>query len=266
MAQALVTMETDCIQYAAVSVLPWAEESALNNMTDFDLTHDFIMMNLSQTQHLQYNEFLFNSADTAFSLRLRDAGLKTKLHRNLSIVKKYLPTGGNNYPLHTNISTLVPEIDSVVISLHHDSSSHLPYPGPYLMEHYLLHKSCRLFPNALSPLHPVLVIDNYVSLGPNIHVTLVNSDNKNKLESGIKFGGLLLYLCEGKLTAEHCKKFNFVSGACVCIVTRNCKKLVQEVGRLDLEGKWKFRLRDEYQTACSDKMKPLFFLIGRFDC
>ena len=43
--------------------------------------------------------------------------------------------------------------------------------------------------------------------------------------------------------------------------------LVREVGRLDLEDRWKFRLRDEYKTACYDSpsSKPLFFLIGHFD-
>ena len=289
MAEALLSLEqtADCAQYAALSVLPWSEELteatlASSCLTDFDLSHDFIMLNLPQTADFSYNQFSFNSSDIGFNLELKAAGLKTLLRKDLTIVRKHLPTGGNLYPLHSLATGLSTDIDKVVISLHHDSSCHLPYPGPYLMEHYLLHKSPSLFPYAHEPNFPVLVVDNYISLGPQIHVTMVNSEtlhlsspSKNEscanvkrntlVQDEVRFGGLLLYLCEGKLESEQLDRLNFVPGACLCLVTRDCKTLVREVARLDLEEKWKFRLRDEYQTACADIMKPLFFLIGRFE-
>ena len=268
----------DCLRYAAISVPHWWEDpQEASGLTDFDLSHDFIMLNLAQTANLGYNQFSFNSADIGFNLALRAAGLKTKLCKDLGIVKKHIPTGGNMYPLHSSITSLCTDLDRVVIPLH-DSSSHLPYPGPYLMEHYLLHKSHSLFPHALLPNHPVLVIDNYVTLGPKMHVTVVSSDslqvksNKGGVHSQIqtgdgkvRFGGLLLYLCKGKLESKQINELSFVPGACLCLVTRDCKALVREVGRLNLEEKWKFWLRDQLQTACSDKLNPLFFLIGRYE-
>ena len=47
----------------------------------------------------------------------------------------------------------------------------------------------------------------------------------------------------------------------MCLVTHSSGSLVGEVGRLDLEERWKFRLRDEYKTACPDNS---CFLIGHF--
>ena len=232
------------------------------------------MLNLPKTASLHYNSFSYNSAMADFDLQLKATGLKAKLNTELVFVKKHLTSGGNFYPLHHQLSGLCWDVDMLVISLHHDSSSLLPHPGPYLMEHFLLHRSHVLFPYACQERHPILMVDNYINLGPSIHVTfmksnmlqnwkMTNSDDEGFGE--IHFGGLMLYLCEGKITSEQLHKLNFVPGASLCLVTRDCKSLVREVARLDLEEKWKFRLRDEYQTACPDDLRPLFFLTGRFE-
>lgn len=292
MEDVLLSLEkmSDCTQYAAMSVLPWSEHlssvsPSIDGLTNFDLSHDFILLNLAKLADVSYNQFSFNSSDIGFNLDLKATGLKTKLCKDLMFVRKHLPTGGNLYPLHSLAAGLSVDIDKVIISLHHDSSCHLPYPGPYLMEHYLLHKSQTLFPYAHESSFPVLVVDNYISLGPQIHIMMANSESLQNLHNSsqpdndssailgrnkrspvrICFGGLLLYLCEGKLERKRLNRLNFVRGSCLCLVTRDCKTLVQEVNRLDLEGKWKFLLRDEYQTACSDEMKPLFFLIGKYE-
>ena len=81
---------------------------------------------------------------------------------------------------------------------------------------------------------------------------------------GVHFGGLLLYLCEGKVASDRLHGLNFVPNASLCLVTRDCKSLVREASRLDMEERWKFRLKDEFQTACHDNLRPLFFLMGRF--
>lgn len=290
----------ECLHYAAVSALQWTsnlDDQNTDNITDYDLSHDFVFLNLAKTSHISYNQFSFNSAEVDFNLQLKVCQCRTKLCRDLAFVKKYLPSGGNPYPLRSEVTGLCSEVDKLVISLHHDSSSHLPHPGPYLMEHYLLFKSQALFPYAQTPQFPVLAVDHYISLGPHTHVTFIksemlkvgaaslqqqNGEVSNHLVSRtggngpspppleedlnkIRFGGLLLYLCEDKLSSEHLRKLNFVVGASLCLVTRDCKTLVREVARLDLEERWKFRLRDEYQTACADDMAPLFFLIGRFE-
>ena len=280
--------DTDSLDLVAMSAVPWSKQmeeggaSSINTveeLTDYDLSHDFIVLNLSKTSSLTYNQFSLNSAQVGFNLKLQAVQMKTKLFREFAFVHKHLPSGGNPYPTQARNSALVADIDKAIISLHHDSSSHLPYPGPYLMEHYLLYKSQVLFPYAQSPQFPVLVVDNYVSLGPLTHVTFIQSmsltsiDRQNsavlnyKMDtlSRIRFSGLVLYLCEGKLSSEHLGRLNFVKGACLCLVTRDCKTLVREVARLDLEERWKFRLRDEYQTACADSLRPLFFLTGRFE-
>lgn len=41
--------------------------------------------------------------------------------------------------------------------------------------------------------------------------------------------------------------------------------LRQEVARLDLEEHWRFRLRDELQTANSPDQPALYFLAGKHD-
>ncbi len=277
MSEALLSLEgpsVNCLQYAALGVPTWRDTATEScSLSNYDLSHDFIMLNLSQTAQIDYNQFSFNSADVGFNIALHGAGLKAMLVKDLAIVKKHLTTGGNKYLLHTNISSLAPDVDKVVVSLHHNSSSHLPYPGPYLMEHFLLHKSLSLFPHAVYPSHPVLIFDHYITLGPRTHVTMVQSSHctegsDTKMPASVEnvqFGGLLLYLCEGRLNSEQINRLNFVSGACLCLVTRDCKTLVQEVARLDLEEKWKFLLRDQHQTACSDSMKPLFIFIGRYE-
>lgn len=286
--------DPECLQYSATSLLPWSRQleengSSADKLTDYDLSHDFILLNLAKLPHILYNQFSFNSAEVDFNLQLQACQCRTQLKKDMAFVKKHIPTGGNPYPVRPDVSGLCTEIDKLVISLHHDSSSHLPHPGPYLMEHYLLLKSQALFPYAQNPQFPVLAVDNYISLGPHTYVSFIKSEmlkvgqngelatGQQQLEqhhggrlaldelSGVRFGGLLLYLCEEKLSSEHLRKLNFVTGASLCLVTQDCKTLVREVARLDLEERWKFRLRDEYQTACADHMTPLFFLIGRFE-
>ena len=277
---------TESFDLVAMSAVSWSKQleeggscNAVEELTDFDLSHDFIMLNLSKTPSLNYNQFSLNSAQVGFNLQLQASQAKTKVFKEFSFVQKHLATGGNPYPTQGSGSSLVADIDKAVISLHHDSSSHLPYPGAYLMEHFLLYKSQVLFPYAQSPENPVLIVDNYVGLGPHTHVTFIQSMSLTSLDmqnsavlsyemdtlSKVHFSGLVLYLCEGKLSSERLGRLNFVPGACLCLVTRDCKTLVREVARLDLEERWKFRLRDEYQTACADSMKPLFFLTGRFE-
>eukprot|EP00731_Ephydatia_muelleri_P031529 Em0023g36a len=266
-----IEQDAECSENAAISILQWSKEleSSPPCLTHYDLNHDFILLNLSMLGSTHYNPFLFHCTEADFNLQLKAAGLKAHLYTELAFVKKHQPSCHPRYPFYTQLGSLCSDADKLAISLHHDASSLLPHPGPYLMEHFLYHRSVALFPPALSTTHPVLVLDNYVNLSSSIHVVFTKP-SCNMLEQlhhfdGIRFGGLVLYLCEGKVSAEQLHKFSFVSGAGLCLVTRDCKSLVREVARLDLEDHWKFRLRDEYQTACPDQYKPLFFLTGRYN-
>ena len=264
--------EADCSETAAIGIQQWTKEleTSPSRLTGYDLNHEFLLLNLSLLASTHYNQHIFHCAEADFNLQLKAAGLKTRLSTELAFVKKYQPSYHPRYPFYTQLGSLCSDADKLVISLHHDASSLLPHPGPYLMEHFLFHRSVALFPHALTSTHPVLIMDNYINLGSSINVVFTKPSSWKPLEhvhhfDGVQFGGLVLYLCEGKLSAKQLHKLSFVSGAGLCLVTRDCKSLVREVARLDLEDNWKFRLRDEYQTACPDHFKPLFFLTGRYN-
>lgn len=249
--------------------------TALDALSDYDLNHDFLLLNLPAVAGLHYHCHSYNSCFVDFSLQLKESGLRATLRRDLAVVQKLVKAGGNPFPIRPQLSGLCANVDRLVTSLHHDSSSLLPHPGPYLMEHYLLRKSPILFPHALRAETPVLMVDNYVNLGPSVHVAFARSEALQcdgrlgdgvSAASDVQFGGLVLYLCRGgKVTAKQLERIRFVPGASLCLVTQGCKSLVREVARLDLEERWKFRLRDEYQTACPDNLRPLVFLTGRFE-
>ena len=225
------------------------------------------------TTDIHYRTHSYTSSDVDFNLQLYVGGVKSVLYTDISVVKKQFPPS-DTLTLHSNVTTVATEVDNIAVSLHSSVASLVDYPGPYLLEHYLRHKSSVLFPSAHSPIHPVLMVDHYINLGPHTHVSYVQStsldDSGTQLlhndMSNVKFGGLVLYLCEGRVARQQLHRLCFVAGACVCLVTHSSGSLVGEVGRLDLEERWKFRLRDEYKTACPDNscFKPLFFLIGHF--
>ena len=145
--------------------------------------------------------------------------------------------------------------DRLVTSLHHDSSSLFDISGSLLLETFLLHKSSSFFPSSM---------EHYINLGSNITTVLIPVEQLQECMTH-SFSGLVLYLCEGRVSAEMLQQLEFISGACLLLVTSDCKGLVKEVSRLDLEEKWQFKLRDEFQTACHDKHHPLFFLTGKFN-
>ena len=222
------------------------------------------------TTKVNYRMHSYTSFDADFDLQLFVGGAKTVVCTDMFVVKKHFPPS-NTLALHSDVTTVATDVDNIAVSLHDSSAPLVDYPGPYLLEHYLRMKSSVLFPSAHSPIHPVLMIDHYINLGPQTHTFFLPSshlhdDNSSHTPSGVKYGGLLLYLCEGRVSRQQLRQLGFVGGACVCLVTESSGSLVREAGRLDLEERWKFRLRDEYKTACPDSAhwKPLYFLIGRF--
>ena len=121
------------LQCSAVGLLQWnkqLEEGTPSGLSDYDLNHDFIMLNLHETANIHYNIFSYNSAMADFNLQLKASSLKAKLNTELAFVKKHITSGGNFYPLHHQLSGLCWDVDMLVISLHHDSSSFPASPGP----------------------------------------------------------------------------------------------------------------------------------------
>ena len=227
------------------------------------------------TTDIHYRTHSFTSYDVDFDLQLYVGGVNSTVCTDIFVIKKFLPSN-DKLVLHSNITTMATNVDDIAISLHDTVTSSVNYPGPYLLEHYLRLKSSVLFPSARSPIHPVLMIDHYVNLGSHTHISYLQSTSHHEDRDTIhllsnhsgkspyKYGGLVLYLCEGRVAKQQLRHLNFVPGCCLCLVTQSSGSLVSEVGRLDLEERWKIRLRDEYKTACSHDNKPLYFLIGHF--
>ena len=242
------------------------------HLTQYDLNHDFLLLNVAMTTDVHYRPHSYTSQAVDLNLQLFVGGLRTLLRTDLSVVKKHFPDR-ETHSLHSDVTVVAIEVDSIAVSLHDTSAALVDYPGPYLLEHYLRHKSPGLFPGARSPRHPVLMVDHYVDLGPQTFVSFIQSSSldseaflSREEAAAVRFGGLVLYLCEGRVAKQQLRRLTFVPGACLCLVTHSSGSLVGEVGRLDLEERWKFRLRDEYKTACPDNnsFKPLYFLIGHF--
>ena len=80
-----------------------------------------------------------------------------------------------------------------------------------------------------------------------------------------RYGGLLLYFCRRSVSAAFLAQFKFAPRSRLCLVCQDRNTLRQEVARLDLEEHWRFRLRDEFQTANSPDEPSLYFLTGKHD-
>lgn len=79
------------------------------------------------------------------------------------------------------------------------------------------------------------------------------------------YGGLLLYFCDRSVSKQFLDQFKFAPRSRLCLVCQDRNTLRQEVARLDLEEHWRFRLRDELQTANSPDEPALYFLTGKHD-
>lgn len=255
---------------ALVGLLQWAEKLPQNlpTFSRVQVDHGFVYLNLAKTANVSYSRYLYNSADVDYNLRLEAANLPVMRCNKFAILKKSHKVGGKLSAMQTSSQT-----ETFVVSFHHDSPSLMYYPGPLLLEEHLAHQGKRIFSLATSREHPILIVDNFVNLGPQVHVVFVNFSSYRQghaFPNGMKntrFGGVLLYLCEGhiKTAGWFLQQFKFVEGASLCLVTRDCKSMVKEVARLDLDDSWKYQTRSEYQTACPDNFRPLYYLIRKYD-
>lgn len=262
LAEILKFLEQDALTYSAISLPHWSSTLPLPPSEELTLDHHFLLLNLSLTSSLHYNTLSHKSADIDFNLRLMNSPsqCKTLVCTKYVFIERLITSSSTSGDIPPN---LLGQPDKLVLPLHHDSSSLLSYPGPLLLETFLLHKSSQLFPSARQPTYPVLMIDNYVNLGPSVCVSVLQAEELAKVGDEI-FGGLVLFLCEGRVASHQLQCLKFVHGGYLLLVTRDCKGLVKEVSRLDLEEHWQFKLRDEFQTACTDNQQPLFFLTGKY--
>ncbi|XP_023558184.1 protein GREB1 [Octodon degus] len=230
--------------------------------------HDFVILNVDLTQNVQYNQNRFTCDDVDFNLRVHSAGLLLCRFNRFRVMKKQIAVGGQRA---FHITSKVSDSSAAVVPAQYicaPDSKHtfLAAPAQLLLEKFLQHHSHRFFPLSLkNHSHPVLSVDCYLNLGPQISVCYVSSrpHSMNVSCSNLTFSGLLLYLCDSFVGAGFLKQFHFLQGATLCVICQDRNSLRQTVVRLELEDEWQFRLRDEFQTANAKEDRPLFFLTGR---
>ncbi|XP_036072407.1 GREB1-like protein isoform X5 [Oryzias melastigma] len=232
--------------------------------------HDFVLLNVDLTQNVQYDLNRYDCEEVDINLRINSSGLLLCRFNNFSLMKKHIPVGGNKdfvvKPKLMEIENPAPFSPSQYVCAPDSEQTLLDAPAQFLLERFLQSCSHRLFPKAVrNRNNPVLSIDSYLNLSPEISVCYINSrpHSTNLNHQGLVFSGLLLYLCDSFVVSGLLKKFRFLKGATLCVICQDRSSLRQTIVRLELEDEWQFRLRDEFQTANCSEDRPLYFLTGR---
>ncbi|KAL0966250.1 hypothetical protein UPYG_G00292930 [Umbra pygmaea] len=232
--------------------------------------HDFVMLNVDLTQNVQYDLNRYSCEEVDFNLRANSSGLLLCRFNHFSMMKKHIPIGGHKdflvKPKLMAMENPAPISPSQYVCAPDSEQTLLAAPAQFLLEKFLQSCSHRLFPKAVqNRSNPVLSIDSYLNIGPEVSVCYVSSrpHSTNLDHQGLVFSGLLLYLCDSFVVSGLLKKFQFLKGATLCVICLDRNSLRQTIVRLELEDEWQFRLRDEFQTANCSEDRPLYFLTGR---
>ncbi|XP_036066792.1 protein GREB1 isoform X3 [Oryzias melastigma] len=230
--------------------------------------YDFLLLNVDRSQNVQYDQNRFTCHDVDFTLRLHSAGLIVCRFNNFSVMKKQITIGGyRTFIIKTKMTDVPTSVGpSQYICAPDSKHLFLATPAQLLLEKYLQHTSQKLFPLSIKNYaNPVLSVDCYLNLGPEVTVCFMSSrpHSVNISTTGLLFSGLLLCFADAFVTSAFLKKFTFLKGATLCVISADRSSLRQTVGRLELEEEWRFRLSDEFQTANAKEDRPLFFLTGK---
>ncbi|XP_040925881.1 protein GREB1 [Betta splendens] len=230
--------------------------------------HDFLLLNVDRSQNTQYDQNRFTCHDVDFTLRLHSAGLLVCRFNRFSVMKKQVAIGGyRTFIIKTKMTDVPTSVGPSQYVCAPDSKHlFLATPAQLLLEKYLQHTSQKLFPlSTKNYTHPVLSVDCYFNLGPEVTVCFMSSrpHSVNIGSAGLLFSGLLLCFADSSVTPGFLKQFSFLKGATLCVIGADRSSLRQAVGRLELEEEWRFRLSDEFQTANAKEDRPLFFLTGK---
>ncbi|XP_068419057.1 GREB1-like protein isoform X2 [Eschrichtius robustus] len=261
------------IHYAILGIQKWSSKLTSQSLkAPFSRchVHDFILLNIDLTQNVQYDFNRYFCEDVDFNLRTNSSGLLICRFNNFSLMKKHVQVGGQrDFIIKPKImvsESLAPILPLQYVCAPDSEHTLLAAPAQFLLEKFLQHASYKLFPKAIHNFRsPVLAIDCYLNIGPEVAICYVSSrpHSSNVNCEGVCFSGLLLYLCDSFVGADLLKKFKFLKGATLCVISQDRSSLRQTIVRLELEDEWQFRLRDEFQTANSADDKPLYFLTGR---
>uniref|UniRef100_A0A8C9YE64 Growth regulating estrogen receptor binding 1 n=1 Tax=Sander lucioperca TaxID=283035 RepID=A0A8C9YE64_SANLU len=257
----------DLAHYGLCGIRKWSSNKQREPFSRGHL-HDFLLLNVDRSQNVQYDQNRFTCHDVDFTLRLHSAGLLICRFNSFSVMKKQIAIGGYRTFIIKTKTTDVPTSVGPSQYICAPDSKHLflATPAQLLLEKYLQHTSQKLFPlSTKNYTHPVLSVDCYLNLGPEVTVCFVSSrpHSVNISTTGLLFSGLLLCFADSFVTPVFLKKFTFLKGATLCVISADRSSLRQTVGRLELEEEWRFRLSDEFQTANAKEDRPLFFLTGK---
>uniref|UniRef100_A0A3P8RZ11 Growth regulating estrogen receptor binding 1 n=1 Tax=Amphiprion percula TaxID=161767 RepID=A0A3P8RZ11_AMPPE len=272
--QVLQHMEAcpDLAHYGVCGIRKWNSRVLTGNKQQEPFSrghlHDFLLLNVDRSQNVQYDQNRFTCHDVDFTLRLHSAGLLVCRFNSFSVMKKQIAIGGyRTFIIKTKMTDVPTSVGpSQYICAPDSKHLFLATPAQLLLEKYLQHTSQKLFPlSTKNYTHPVLSVDCYLNLGPEVTVCFVSSrpHSVNISTTGLLFSGLLLCFADAFVTPGFLKKFTFLKGATLCVISADRSSLRQTVGRLELEEEWRFRLSDEFQTANAKEDRPLFFLTGK---
>uniref|UniRef100_A0A4W6FWS9 Growth regulating estrogen receptor binding 1 n=1 Tax=Lates calcarifer TaxID=8187 RepID=A0A4W6FWS9_LATCA len=268
--QVLQHMEAcpDLAHYGLCGIRKWSSRNRQREPFSRGHLHDFLLLNVDRSQNIQYDQNRFTCHDVDFTLRLHSAGLLICRFNSFSVMKKQIAIGGyRTFIIKTKMTDVPTSVGpSQYICAPDSKHLFLATPAQLLLEKYLQHTSQKLFPlSTKNHTHPVLSVDCYLNLGPEVTVCFVSSrpHSINISTTGLLFSGLLLCFADSFVTAGFLKKFTFLKGATLCVISADRSSLRQTVGRLELEEEWRFRLSDEFQTANAKEDRPLFFLTGK---
>uniref|UniRef100_A0A8D0D012 Growth regulating estrogen receptor binding 1 n=1 Tax=Sander lucioperca TaxID=283035 RepID=A0A8D0D012_SANLU len=273
----------DLAHYGLCGIRKWSSRGLTGQGEPFSRghLHDFLLLNVDRSQNVQYDQNRFTCHDVDFTLRLHSAGLLICRFNSFSVMKKQIAIGGYRTFIIKTKTTDVPTSVGPSQYICAPDSKHLflATPAQLLLEKYLQHTSQKLFPlSTKNYTHPVLSVDCYLNLGPEVTVCFVSSrpHSVNISTTGLLFSGLLLCFADSFVTPVFLKKcyrwciFSIplpsvclAVGATLCVISADRSSLRQTVGRLELEEEWRFRLSDEFQTANAKEDRPLFFLTGK---
>ncbi|TNM90692.1 hypothetical protein fugu_002981 [Takifugu bimaculatus] len=241
--QVLLHMEgcPDLAHYGLCGIRKWTSRTLTGNKHREPFSrghlHDFLLLNVDQSQNVQYDQNRFSCHDVDFGLRLHSAGMLVCRFNGFSVMKKQISIGGyRTFVIKTKVSDdPVPTSvgPSQYVCAPDTKHLFLATPAQLLLEKYLQHTSQKL-PHSI-----------------NINTT------------GLLFSGLLLSFADSFVTPGFLKKFSFLKGATLCVISADRSSLRKTVSRLELEEEWRFRLSDEFQTANAKEDRPLFFLTGK---
>lgn len=258
----------DVTKYAAIYTSHWGINFKHSTCFDREFTSTMQLINVELTKGIDYNQDRYMNDGLEFYKLVNFTGLTTCRFNIFQVQLRFLKSGGENFVLPEKVlplSVYNPSTNSIgatkLITMPDKAETFvLPVPSHYLLECFLYQGSSEILFKTVDPQNPIIQIDCYFSLGPNLATVSTLSQDIPKLENSVQFGGLLLYFSAQRLSAHHLKNLNFVKGAKLCVISRDREELREEIVRLDLEDNWRFRFRDEFKTSSKDK--PIYFLTG----